>query len=725
MGKKNKWVVPFVVMALAVSPTVSAEQPARGVTYEVEDVTGPKRVQSLTVSAGTGRWVTTKARDKVLATETIPSQAKRYVDKGNRVVAAINGDMYRVATGLPIGLQIQGNRALVSHTVKESALKFPSFTVGGSGRPEIGSYAMIGTFTGDGNPLTIHSLNRNESLNNRIGLFTRAHNASGRLAILDPENAFIGDGALVVLEADAPVDLPLGGTIEARVKTVYPSYESGVEIPENGVVLAAFGTMRERLLFSALEGEEVSFRFDLRDMTTLALRNDVKEAISSYNWLVRAGQAQTLAQLSEQHDKYVMTALKARTAIGLKSDGTVKILSVDQGKSFSRGMTMMELATRIRDEGVVDAIALDGGGSTELMVRREGVLGLATVNYPADGRSRSVTNGLLLTSTVHPTGIAERIQVSGTETMYIGEKRTLGVKLVDTAGEPIDPRTKTFRLSNSGTASGLTLAAPLKPGTWRGTLAVDSARKTVTIPVTDRLTSLSVNAGQTLLLKHGETRKLTLSAKVGTRTVTVPSSAVSWSAGSGLTVKDGLVTALKSSGTSKVTVSAGGKMAELPVLIGKTSEVIDSFEKGKYGATSPYVSSYRVELSDKVKKSGMKSMAFIYSYSGWKSANGAMYVKSPGWVIKYPARSISLDVYGDKKAPWLRAVVRDAAGKAHTVDFVRRVDWSGWKTVNAKLDPAWKAPLRVESIYFVETDAKKRGKSGESRVYLDRLNVQY
>ena len=80
-----------------------------------------------------------------------------------------------------------------------------------------------------------------------------------------------------------------------------------------------------------------------------------------------------------------------RTAVGYKADGTVLLVTVDgRGAGGSAGMTLRELAELFTRLGAVEAMGLDGGGSSTMVVN-------GTVrNNPADGTERPVSSALVL-----------------------------------------------------------------------------------------------------------------------------------------------------------------------------------------------------------------------------------------------------------------------------------------------------------------------------------------
>ena len=103
---------------------------------------------------------------------------------------------------------------------------------------------------------------------------------------------------------------------------------------------------------------------------------DVKEAVSGYQWLVRDGEPVTT------NDD---VTLAPRTAIGLKKDGTVVWVAVDgRQEGYSMGLTIHELAELMYAAGCVNAINMDGGGSTTMAARYNNTGDLVLQNSPSD-----------------------------------------------------------------------------------------------------------------------------------------------------------------------------------------------------------------------------------------------------------------------------------------------------------------------------------------------------
>lgn len=90
----------------------------------------------------------------------------------------------------------------------------------------------------------------------------------------------------------------------------------------------------------------------------------------------------------------VMKARHPRTVVGLdKESKTLTILTVDGRRAgVSIGMTGPELGAEMKRLGCQEAMNLDGGGSTELVLRDPETGELHVMNQPSDGRERAVAD---------------------------------------------------------------------------------------------------------------------------------------------------------------------------------------------------------------------------------------------------------------------------------------------------------------------------------------------
>ncbi|MDY5968450.1 MAG: phosphodiester glycosidase family protein [Bacteroidales bacterium] len=83
--------------------------------------------------------------------------------------------------------------------------------------------------------------------------------------------------------------------------------------------------------------------------------------------------------LPQRQDRTFVTVRHNRTALGCRADGTIILFTVDGRTKQSEGMTLHEVAKTLHYLGCVNAINLDGGGSTTLWTNKYGI-----VNHPSD-----------------------------------------------------------------------------------------------------------------------------------------------------------------------------------------------------------------------------------------------------------------------------------------------------------------------------------------------------
>ena len=128
--------------------------------------------------------------------------------------------------------------------------------------------------------------------------------------------------------------------------------------------------------------------FVIRDAYTDC--SDVLEAVSGPFFIINNGEITSNAT----NDK-----LNPVNSIGLKADGTVVMFQVDGRQApYSVGMTLYDLASFLKAQGVVRALYLDGGGSATYASQREGDTELQVRGSPSDGVIRAVASALLVVS---------------------------------------------------------------------------------------------------------------------------------------------------------------------------------------------------------------------------------------------------------------------------------------------------------------------------------------
>lgn len=136
----------------------------------------------------------------------------------------------------------------------------------------------------------------------------------------------------------------------------------------------------------------------------------------------------------------------SRTAIGIKADGTVVMLMVDGRQApYSVGMTMAEVGAAMEALGCVQAVNLDGGGSSTFATQREGEsenntsAGLTLRCRPSDGYERKVSNTIMVLSNAKSTGEFDHAVLTPNNEVYTpGSTVQFVAAGVDAAGSSAD-----------------------------------------------------------------------------------------------------------------------------------------------------------------------------------------------------------------------------------------------------------------------------------------------
>ena len=124
-------------------------------------------------------------------------------------------------------------------------------------------------------------------------------------------------------------------------------------------------------------------------------KDQIQEAVGAFGaTLVKDG----VMAVNKSSTYYTNRA--SRTAIGITAEGKVVMMVLDgRQEPFSAGGSMEEIAQIMLDAGCVEAVNLDGGGSTTYLSKPEGSDTLKLVSRPSDGYARSVATSLVAIST--------------------------------------------------------------------------------------------------------------------------------------------------------------------------------------------------------------------------------------------------------------------------------------------------------------------------------------
>ncbi|MEO6350495.1 MAG: phosphodiester glycosidase family protein [Candidatus Limnocylindrales bacterium] len=415
---------------------------APGVTHEsgtAEASAGTQQVNVLTVAPGASdvHFETSLPMDRVSARESVTAQALRRSSEGQRVIGAVNANLWstwgdfttEAIAYSPIGLSIVKGELITSQWGFQ-----PAFGERGDGSRVVGApFQGVEVTFPDDTTQWIQEVNSRRDPE-QMNLYTPRFDTHTWTDAL---------GVEVVLETGGATLTPQG-VIEATVVEVRADI-GDAPIGPTQFVLSAAGTPAEWLR-PLLPGDEVTISTHTAPEWT-----DVSEAVGGAELLVADGVLQTY---SPRRPDAVLKP-QPRTAIGIRDDGGIVLVVVDGRSSLSRGVTNAEMGELLISLGVVDAVNLDGGGSTTMAVRRPGDLDVSVANRPSDGVQRTVSTSLQLVSTSLTTEMTKVVISTGSDNVYVDETHQLVAKGHDANFNGIELDQTLAAFSKTGDAATL------------------------------------------------------------------------------------------------------------------------------------------------------------------------------------------------------------------------------------------------------------------------------
>ncbi|GAB5411127.1 MAG: hypothetical protein ChlgKO_02410 [Chlamydiales bacterium] len=161
-------------------------------------------------------------------------------------------------------------------------------------------------------------------------------------------------------------------------------------IPQNGFILAS--DLGDN--FIPYGSKNLRYKIELipeKNTGSVGQWNQVDYVLSSFPMLIRNGKRHAFN--GEGPGDYSLDAfintIHPRSAVGIRKDGTWIFVVIDGGAESEIGVTLKELADLMEKENCVNAINLDGGGSSTLVIDGK------YMNL-GDDKARRVGNALLI-----------------------------------------------------------------------------------------------------------------------------------------------------------------------------------------------------------------------------------------------------------------------------------------------------------------------------------------
>lgn len=319
-------------------------------------------------------------------------------------VAGINADFFPW-TGDPLGVMVRYNELISAPYPNRSVFAW------GPGYSAVTRPTLEASVSWEGGgPVKIHGINETAGENQVILNSPAAGSAVAKAAAMH----FLFDYDRLV---------PAHGEFEAVYKYVVPD-SSKQPVAEGQIILTAYGSAANALLRMP-RGGTVKFKFELKG---LDMQRGV-HAIGGGPVLIRGG-AKAVEWQQERFQTDFAARRHPRTAIGADINGDIWLVVVDGRQTQSAGATLGELADIMLRLKCSNALNLDGGGSSSMVIHN------TVINSPSEGRERTIANGILLFGAVPIQANGNPGVIQGPARLKKGE--AAAYRLIGMDGQPVD-----------------------------------------------------------------------------------------------------------------------------------------------------------------------------------------------------------------------------------------------------------------------------------------------
>ncbi len=695
--------------------------------------------------------------DSILSKKTLPTLAQSLEAAGQRVIGGINGDYFVVATGEPLGMVLTDG-VLRSSSSNYYALGFDPTGKAFIGQPELSitatfhgsTYAVSGglnkvrtetgglvLYTSDFGPTTKHSspgidviltpvthrLGQQVSVD--LNVLSEPNSNPNRSdppnwsdlewllgpidsADLSSENVPRGDTtAKTIRDTLVYTDVPtVGGRISCTVQQVLSS-EKSIDIPAGSLVLSVnsnSGAWLTQALSSLRPGDTVDV-----DITSPDERWErAVTAIGGLYKLVSNGIVESGLDASQA----------PRSAVGIRPDGSTVFYTIDGRQSgYSVGASIEQVAQRLVELGCVEAVCMDGGGSTTLGVSRPGEDSFALMNRPSDGSARAVTNALFLVADRNAGGLASRLAISPGDAMILaGSQVELSAISVNNLGQlvnKISPNQVTYMFSGGSVQNGI-LHAGSQPGNYTltahaGGLTGDALITVVDTPAEitlyDEVTGVELPA---VHLEPGGTLELAAGAFYCNLPLYCSDRDFTWSVSDGVGTIDenGTLKAGPANATGTITLTSGKTSVSFPVTVSGYIHTVETFEGDFLHMTGSPAAQITPESNLNYVRFGRQSGKL--SYDTQSTAFG-----EATWLpLLKDEKYLSMWVYGDSSGNTLIAPVQLRDGSILD-ETVTTLNFAGWQQVVFPLPAGAKQVLALK--------VASTGSIAQGTIWLDQV----
>ncbi len=621
-------------------------------------------------------------------------------ENGYDPVAGTNGDFYMTDTGLSIGIVV------TEGVLRSSDGGMPAYGVLEDGTAFIGKPSLQISVSSSSGVVVSNPLKMINKTIKNYGVYILTDDYSSTSAV--------SDNTLYIRLQGAEDELRIGGAVHATVAEKFYS-TTPVQLIDGEIYLCA---TVENGNDSAISGINVGDVVTIDISAADPIWSEAKYAVGGGDILVADSTVQSGLDNTRQ----------PRTAIGVRADGSTVFYTVDgRQNSWSVGMGLTDLATRMSELGCVSALNLDGGGSTAMVAQYPGYDSVSAVNKPSDGSLRKGANYIFVVNTAPFVGDVAGMKFYDTYSALSGSEIKLDLKAWDSGYHAVSlPSGVTW--SVSGTDSRVSQDGVFTAGEQDGTAVVTASyggvSASTSIPVIgspDEIRLYDVSNGNllsgALTLAPSAVTNLRAECLIDGSVVTNINNVVKWSfEGDAATIdSNGALTASHIPGrTGTLKVTCGKTVAQVRVTVGDADVALESFEGStaniEAGGAAIHAS---IQSSAAYVMRGEASGRVTYDFGSAEAAGANMLTLRTAFELPSNAHYLRAWVYGDGSGNSLVFAGKLIDGTSFTLAPVT-LDFNGYKTVSLAL-PTGAAEVTSLSASLVNSERKT------GTFYLDQI----
>ncbi|ONI48109.1 hypothetical protein AN643_03305 [Candidatus Epulonipiscioides saccharophilum] len=218
-------------------------------------------------------------------------------------------------------------------------------------------------------------------------------------------------------------------------------YSGSAQIPNNGYAIVMDNSLSEKMFSQFPIGSnikiDISIHLHSNNQPNLISNhlpniNQVKFGIGGGGLILKDGlEYLGSSNIVDKNNRHPRTLIATTDKFG-----ELLLITID-GRIYSAGATHREVIDILKNLGAKNAMYLDGGGSTTMVVRNQGDFFNTVQNVPSDGIERKVMNGIGIFSTNKPDKLADiHLELDRTVSV-VGEPIKYKITGIDRSFNPI------------------------------------------------------------------------------------------------------------------------------------------------------------------------------------------------------------------------------------------------------------------------------------------------